>query len=72
MRQLVHYPGAFPGLNSMKRLGVFLQFTTWMRVHTGGNPAMDKHTIQAGAEILLAALCFRGRHKALRPRASWD
>lgn len=56
----------------MKRLGVFLQFTTWMRVHTGGNPAMDKHTIQAGAEILLAALCFRGRHKALRPRASWD
>ena len=32
----------------------------------GGNPAMDKHPIQGGVEILLVASCYRNRDK-LRP-----
>ena len=32
----------------------------------GGNPAMDKHPIQGGVEILLVAACYGNRDK-LRP-----
>ena len=32
----------------------------------GGNPAMDKHPIQGGVEILVVASCDRNRDK-LRP-----
>ena len=31
-----------------------------------GNPAMDKHPIQGGVEILLVASCYKNRDK-LRP-----
>jgi len=34
--------------------------------NAGGNPAMDKHPIQGGVEILLVASCYRNRDK-LRP-----
>jgi len=34
--------------------------------NAGGNPAMDKHPIQGGEEILLVASCYRNRDK-LRP-----
>ena len=29
----------------------------------GGNPAMDKHPIQGGVEILLVTSCYRNRDK---------
>ena len=32
----------------------------------GGNPAMDKHLIQGGVEILLVASCY-GKREELRP-----
>ena len=34
--------------------------------NAGGSPAMDKHPIQGGVEILLVASCYRNREK-LRP-----
>ena len=35
--------------------------------NAGGNPAMDQHPIQGGAEILPVAPCYGNRDK-LRPR----
>ena len=37
----------------------------------GGNPAMDKHPIQGGVEILLVASCYRNRDE-LRPGSYTD
>ena len=32
-------------------------------LNAGGNPAMDKHPIQGGVEILSVASCYRNRDK---------
>jgi len=32
-------------------------------INVGDNPAMDKHPIQGGAEILLVTSCYRNRDK---------
>ena len=43
-----------------------LTLTVQCNIMLGGNPAMDKHPIQGGVEILLVASCYRNRDK-LRP-----
>ena len=35
-------------------------------LNAGGNPAIDKHPIQGGVEILLVTSCYKNRDK-LRP-----
>ena len=44
------------------------QVYKWVQANLilGGNPAMDKHPIQGGVEILLVASCYRNQDK-LRP-----
>ena len=39
------------------------------KFNAGGNPVMDKHPIQGGVEILLAAPCYRNWDK-LQPDGS--
>ena len=34
-------------------------------LNAGGNPLMDKHSIQGGVEILLVASCYRNWDKLL-------
>ena len=33
------------------------------KFNTGGNPAMDEHSIQEGVEILLVISCYRNQDK---------
>ena len=50
-------PGSSPG--RARHFILTVPLSTQVECNAGGDPAMDKHPIQGGVEILLVASCYR-------------